>query len=170
MQILVGIFLIMTSISFASGSDEELALKIIRADLNAILQSEGKINYSLASLKQSRTATAKAYQGLLRSTSASFAAWPGEKLKRFNEGKLLIEQAVNESAGQAEVRLIRLMVQCNCPSFLGYSSHINEDINQISKSLQGTTLSSVEKKYIAEKLFLVSCVKEPLKKELRNYF
>jgi len=52
---------------------------------------------------------------------------PYTKYKNFINGKNLLEQAINKDPNNIELRFLRLSVQLNVPSFLGYSSNINED-------------------------------------------
>jgi hypothetical protein len=50
-------------------------------------------------------------------------------LKYFNNGKAKIEAAIREQKDNAELRYIRLMVQLNAPSLLGYYKEISSDID-----------------------------------------
>ena len=49
------------------------------------------------------------------------------KLNTFNRGKKNIDQAVRANADNVDIRMIRLSVQQNCPSFLNYNDHIIQD-------------------------------------------
>ncbi len=52
---------------------------------------------------------------------------PYTKYTNFIKGKNILEQAINKDPNNIELRFLRLSVQLNVPSFLGYSSNINED-------------------------------------------
>ncbi|MCX8080955.1 MAG: hypothetical protein N3F09_06955 [Bacteroidia bacterium] len=69
----------------------------------------------------------KAYHAASVMTSAQYAFWPFEKLKRFNEGKTLLESAVNEAPQNVEIRWIRYNVQKHSPAFLNYNNHLKDD-------------------------------------------
>ncbi len=59
---------------------------------------------------------------------------PISKLNTFKEGKKNIEQAIKKEPENVELRFIRLSVQKNAPSFLGYKSNINEDAKFIKEN------------------------------------
>jgi hypothetical protein len=169
MYLLLSMILLINSISGSDASNnEETAISAVKADLGGIIKSEGKLNYSIASLKQAKTYTGKAYLGLLKASSASFAIWPGDKLKRFNEGKSLIEEAIRESGAQPEPRLLRLMVQCNCPVFLGYSSQIEGDRKVLMRYLEEKTGNKDLMRFIAENMLHISCVTNAEKAAIRK--
>jgi len=71
------------------------------------------------------------YKGAATAISAQFKDWPLEKLSTFNDGKSLIEQAIQRNPWNAELRFIRLTIQCQSPSFLGYQSNIATDCQLI---------------------------------------
>ncbi|MGN6615741.1 MAG: hypothetical protein ACTHJ5_01075 [Ilyomonas sp.] len=64
---------------------------------------------------------------------------PLSKLKTFNEGKKNIEKAVNNDPQNPEIRLVRLSVQKNAPSFLKYQGDIEEDEAFIRKNISAIT-------------------------------
>jgi len=59
------------------------------------------------------------------------------KISYFNEGKNEIEQQINAHPELVELKFIRLMVQLNAPSFLGYSENIDKDFYTVVKSHEG---------------------------------
>lgn len=71
--------------------------------------------------------TLMAYQGAAIMTSAQYAFWPFEQLKRFNQGKKILENAVRNDVANVEIRWIRYVIQKNAPSFLNYSKNLEED-------------------------------------------
>lgn len=68
-----------------------------------------------------------AYKGVARASSADALFNPASKLARFNEGKKLIETAIDLDSQNAEIRFLRLSVQLGAPVFLNYRSDIEED-------------------------------------------
>ncbi len=71
--------------------------------------------------------TLMAYHGAALMTSAQYAFWPFEQLKRFNQGKKILENAVRHDMTNVEIRWIRYVIQKNAPSFLNYSKNLEED-------------------------------------------
>jgi len=76
-----------------------------------------------------------AYKGSARASSADCAFLPNTKLKRFNEGKKLINEAIKLDKSNAEIRFLRLSVQSKAPGFLGYNENISEDKSFVLKAL-----------------------------------
>ena len=72
-----------------------------------------------------------AYRGAFRTIWASHAINPIVKLNACNKGKKDIENAVKESPNNIEIRFIRLSIQQNCPSFLGYNNEVEQDLQFI---------------------------------------
>ncbi|WP_336665093.1 hypothetical protein [Elizabethkingia meningoseptica] len=68
-----------------------------------------------------------AYLGGFQTIWAKHASNPISKLKIFNRGKKNIESAIKMQPDNIEIRFIRLSVQKNAPSFLGYNKNIKED-------------------------------------------
>lgn len=50
-----------------------------------------------------------------------------EKLGYLNNGKAILEEAIKQLPGNTELIFLRLTIQLNLPSFLGYNSNIKED-------------------------------------------
>ena len=76
-----------------------------------------------------------AYKGSARASSAECAFMPNTKLKRFNEGKTLLNKAIELDKANAEIRFLRLSIQANAPGFLGYNENISEDKNIVLGAL-----------------------------------
>lgn len=68
-----------------------------------------------------------AYLGALKVIWAKHISNPIAKFSTFNKGKKDIESAVKKAHHNVEIRFVRLSVQKNCPSFLGYDTHIEQD-------------------------------------------
>jgi hypothetical protein len=91
---------------------------------------------------------AKAYYASLVMKEAKFAISPFTKLERFNKGKDLLEACISQNKTNVEYRFLRLMVQENAPSILGYDDAIQQDsqlitsnFNQLSTTLQTIMLN-----------------------------
>ncbi len=67
------------------------------------------------------------YKGSTLAMKAKYTINPYKKLKYFNEGKLLLEKAINKDAQNIELRYLRLAIQSNIPTFLNYNKNIDSD-------------------------------------------
>lgn len=76
-----------------------------------------------------------AYLGGYQTIWANHVFNPFSKLKTFKEGKKNLERAVNREPQNPEIRLVRLSVQKNAPSFLGYRNDIEKDKSFIRKNI-----------------------------------
>lgn len=77
-----------------------------------------------------------AYLGAFQAIWAKHIINPVSKLSTFKKGKKNIEAAVKSKPEDVEIRFVRLSVQLNCPSFLGYSSKIDEDKKIVQSNIQ----------------------------------
>ena len=87
-----------------------------------------------------------AYYGASETLVAKHSGTISERVAIFKSGKNYIEIAVKNSPSNVEIRLVRLMIQYNAPSILGYHSDIDKDKEFIIKHLNST--SSDLKAYI----------------------
>jgi hypothetical protein len=76
---------------------------------------------------QAPTATEKAYKGTLYMLMADRAYFPWSKLRHFQTGASLIEEAAKMNPDNIEVRYLRFASQTHAPSFLGYNDYLDED-------------------------------------------
>ena len=74
----------------------------------------------------------KAYGGLCKTMLAKHKTLPNKKWQTFKEGRDIIESCIRTKPNSAELRYIRLLVQLNAPSFLGYNSQVSEDLKFFS--------------------------------------
>ena len=93
----------------------------------------------------------KAYNGVGKILMAKYYANPYSKLKTFNEGKEILESAIKTDALNPELRFLRLSIQKNIPSFLGYHKNIAQDksylIQQLA-SIKDEQLKSIISNYL----------------------
>lgn len=75
-----------------------------------------------------------AYLGAYQAIWANHTPGVLSKLNSFNRGRRNIEKAVSEKANSIEIRMIRLSVQKNCPSFLGYNNDIIQDQQYLERN------------------------------------
>lgn len=84
-----------------------------------------------------------AYYGALQTIWANHTLNPISKLSTFNKGKKNLEKAVEMASDDIEIRFIRLSVQKNAPTFLGYHQHIEADEAFIEKHKHAVTSASL---------------------------
>jgi hypothetical protein len=68
----------------------------------------------------------RAYYGASFTMMADCVKSPIKKLKNFNKGRDIIEEAVLSDPGDPEIRFIRFMVQDRAPAFLGYDNRTED--------------------------------------------
>lgn len=111
-------------------------LEVVRANYDKVISDKKMCIEMIAELekRKNNSPTHLVYLGGLQAVLANHVFNPISKLSTFNEGKKNIEQAIKNEPDNAELRFIRLSIQKNAPSFLGYRSSINEDTEFIKKN------------------------------------
>lgn len=105
-----------------------IELDYVRANYDKAVTDKKLCNQMIEDLKEAeQTPLFLAYLGALQTIWANHIFSPISKLNTFNQGKKNIEKAVSADKDNAEIRFIRLSVQKNAPSFLGYNSMIKTD-------------------------------------------
>ena len=72
-------------------------------------------------------AFSNAYKGMSNLMVCYHTYNPYKKIKYFINGKDFLEKAIAKNSMNVEYRFLRLSVQLNTPSFLGYNSNIERD-------------------------------------------
>ncbi len=108
-----------------------------------------------------------AYKGTALASSADCTINPAGKLRRFREGRKLIEQAIALDDTNAELRFLRLSVQVKAPYFLGYSSNIVADRDLLLRHLYESGEFMVDSIFTTKVLSFVSLYAEPTQDELK---
>ena len=94
------------------------------------------------------------YQGIAKTLLGKHAFNPVNKVSYFNKGKKVLEEALAIAPDNVELRYLRLTLQENVPSFLGYSDRIKEDRAFIRAKLPGLADPQLKKMitdYLAQK-------------------
>lgn len=87
-----------------------------------------------------------AYKGAYTMMKAKYVSSPFKKYAYFNEGKTLIEKAIEQAPKNLEIRYLRATLQANLPKFLNYYENINDDIDFVLTNLKTAEISK-EVKY-----------------------
>ena len=108
----------------------------VRTNYNKLAADKALCKKMILALEETKdnSATHLGYLGGLQTIWANHVFSPMSKLNTFNKGKKNIEQAIKKEPNNVELRFIRLSVQKNAPSFLGYHSNIKEDIGFIKNN------------------------------------
>jgi hypothetical protein len=110
--------------------------------------SESLINIAIETLEGKNDFLSKGYKGALYMKSAQFEFTPWSKLKRFKEGRIILDNQISIHKDNPELRFIRLMIQENCPSLLGYSDSVEVDAKIVLAGYE--QMSDLLKKRIRE--------------------
>lgn len=77
----------------------------------------------------------EAYLGVSIAAAANQETSPVSRYNKFTEGKKLVENAIDRSPENPEIRFIRLSIQSEAPAFLVYNNDIDQDKEMILRSL-----------------------------------
>lgn len=86
-----------------------------------------------------------AYYGAVAANLANHAKEPGQKIKLFNLGRRLLENAVLSDSLSIEIRFLRFTIQANCPESLHYNKSMPADKLFIMNFLETGSHSSLRK-------------------------
>ncbi|UAY51244.1 hypothetical protein [Ferruginibacter albus] len=128
-------FLLICALFFFSGFNSNI-LDEVRTNYGKFASDKEMCERMITELSKTKnnSATHLAYLGALQTIWAKHVFSPISKLNTFKKGKTNIETAIGKEPGNVELRFIRLSVQKNAPSFLGYNSNIKDDADFIKKN------------------------------------
>lgn len=120
-------FLFLFLISFDADSQNKISVRDLfyRSSKSAV--SADTLFEKFKNIKTSEDPFSMAYKGMSQLMICFHSYNPYTKFKYFLKGKESLEEAIRKDPDNIEYRFLRLSVQLNTPSFLGYSSNINED-------------------------------------------
>ena len=123
-------------LSFVVKSYAQSYLSELRTSLDKI-QSDKEYAFNMYKTlsKSSLNNLEKGYYGVVESLLANHTFDPMKKISYFNSGKSKLENAIIQLPSNTELRYLRLMLQLNVPSLLGYSSNIDTDRTYIIKNI-----------------------------------
>lgn len=91
------------------------------------------IDKSVATYKRTKEPIYGGFAAVGNFFMAKHAFNPIKKISYFNQGKKMLETAVEDDSTNIELRLMRLIAQENIPRILGYHQHVDEDRKLILK-------------------------------------
>lgn len=92
------------------------------------------INSFIQKVSEASFPEKEAYYGALLMKKAGLVSNPKEKLSLFKQGHKKLENAISADTKNVEFRFLRLMIQENAPSILGYKNEIKEDRDVLKSS------------------------------------
>lgn len=127
---------LLTSTIFFLSSFNLNILDEVRVNYSKLVSDKDLCEKMISELTKTKnnSATHLGYLGGLQTIRAKHVFSPISKLNTYKEGKKNIEKAIKKEPENVEIRFIRLSVQKNAPSFLGYKSNIKEDTEFIRKN------------------------------------
>ncbi|MEL1253526.1 hypothetical protein AAEO57_07065 [Flavobacterium sp. DGU38] len=130
-------------------SPDSTGLDEIRTNYNKAVSDKALCEKMITELSKTQNESTDylAYLGGFQAIWANHVFSPVSKLSTFNKGKKNIERAIKKEPDNAEYRFIRLSIQKNVPSILGYKSNIKED-TEFLKSNQNQIKSQILQKNI----------------------
>ncbi|MEX2596552.1 MAG: hypothetical protein WEC59_06425 [Salibacteraceae bacterium] len=135
--IIIVLFLATLGQSFASQPEQhEIRARFVKATQQPDYRSTF---YELVS-NANPTNFHSAYLGAAKTLMAENSVSPFAKLSLFNDGKTLIEEAINEQPDEAEFRYLRFLVQFKAPAFLGYNHNIKSDYLFVKSYIEQTSI------------------------------
>jgi len=95
--------------------------------------------------------TIRSYKAVCKMMMAQYVYNPFTKYSWFNKGKTLLEQSIVLDKNVENIYL-RLIVQINVPSFLGYKTEIESDTKYILENLEKSAIPEETKRFILKNL------------------
>ncbi len=123
----------------------------IRNDFHNIT-SKQKLENFIDIATQSECELAIPYLASATMQTAEHAFLPTSKLKRFNQGKKMLESFIEDNPNNLEARYIRIFVQSEIPKFLGYNKNIETDIEFVKLKIDASDLPEEYKKLILKNI------------------
>ena len=117
----------------------------------------------VANVNRNSTPLLICYKGVAEMMQAKHGFNPFNKLARFNSGRMLIEQSICKDPDNLELRFLRLSIQSNLPSFLGYKSKIEADKNKLITGLDQLKDIELKEKIVNYLLASKYCTEAELK-------
>jgi len=101
----------------------------------------------------------QAYLGVVTMLKSKKAFFPSNKLKYFNRGSKLLDQAISRDLENIEFRYLRFIFQMEVPGFLDYNANIFEDFNLFSCNLLASSYDLEYKKKMVSTLLEIKSIK-----------
>ncbi|MEQ3498711.1 hypothetical protein ABMY20_03015 [Tenacibaculum sp. SSH1-16] len=125
---ILGVLLFMSIISFNNAPNHV-------KKYHELVTKEAELAY-IANYKNSKEVSIQGYIISLEMKQAKYKVMPWSKLKVFNTNKNKLEELILKNPNNVHLRYLRLIIQENTPSVLGYTSSIKKDKQFLKEVLQ----------------------------------
>ncbi len=132
------VFTLLLVFCFFFSKSQQVSLADARKAFDAAIVHEESGQLFLLNVSKDKTAMQPiimGYAGAIRAILSKYYFNPWVKLNTFNEGKDLLEMAIQKDTQNTELFFLRFMIQTNAPQFLGYNQHIAKDKHRLISSL-----------------------------------
>lgn len=126
-------YLLILAVAVSSFSKSEFFKALESGNQTTIVAMEKKIGDAAVTDDQ------KAYHGAIVMKTSEYEKTAGDKLKKFKEGKALLEGVIQTNSSNIEYRFLRLMIQENAPKILKYNTNIKSDVAFIKENMNKAT-------------------------------
>lgn len=130
------IILLISNLMFSQNLKEYRAL--IQTGEHSEKSAKTLIEMSDKAYKESKKSIYAGFLAVGKFFMAKHAFNPLKKMSYFNDGKRILETAISNDPDNLEIRLMRLITQESVPKILGYSQHIAEDRDFLTRSYNNT--------------------------------
>lgn len=86
-----------------------------------------------------------AYKAGVEALKSKHAFWPFTKLEKLNDSMDIFSEAVKLSPDNLEIRFMRFSILHYVPSFIGYATEMNDDLNKITALLAENKTDGLDK-------------------------
>ncbi|CAM1352586.1 hypothetical protein [Tenacibaculum ascidiaceicola] len=125
---ILGVLFFMSIIGFNNAPD-------FVVEYHELATKEAELSY-IKKYKNSKEVSIQAYVVSLQMKQAKYKMMPWSKLKVFNTEKNKLETLISKNPNNIHLRYVRLVIQENTPSILGYKSSIKKDKQFLKEALQ----------------------------------
>lgn len=157
---------------FLLSKSQQVSLADARKALDEVVVREKSGQLFLLNVAKDKTTMQPiimGYAGAIKAILAKHYFNPWAKLNTFNEGKELLETAIQKDTQNIELIFLRFMIQTNAPQFLGYNQYIAKDKQRLISALPGLkdkTLQSKIVQYLRENGELTTSERAKLEENL----
>ena len=133
------LFLLFLSLSVQSYDVDCDKIISIRTAFHEIA-TESQLDEFIENTEEKNCKEAQPYLASAIMQKAKYAFFPTSKFRYFNQGKELLENFIDAYPHNLEARYVRVLVQRNIPSLLGYKDNIESDIKFINLYIKEANL------------------------------
>ena len=161
MLVVYNILFFIMSLNSLSVIDE---IRIQYFEINSI----DKADYFLKALKEDNQVEAIGYIGAMYFVKSRIYKSPFKKMKYFKKGKSTLDEVIESNPFNIELLYIRYSLQKKVPKFLGYNTHIVEDLSMIQNEIGQSELPIHIKSLILKNILVLNDLSKSDKKKIEN--